>query len=584
MIQMKEKPNLTKIDKTQPGLKDLFRLTQPKKSWLVISIVASILSSLVGLAVPMLIQKMVDKSFAGISLQQGIWVVALFVGQALLTCLTIYFLAYTGHFMVKKIREKLAHQSIYFPIPYFQVERPGELVSRTINDTNLIKDFVSDNIPTFISGIVTLICAVFILFYMDWKMTLIIFLAIPIAAVVIVPLGKKIFGISKETQEQTAKFSADFGQVLTASPLVKASNGEEKVEAEMNDGINNLFEYGKKEAKVIATLNPIISVVVMGIIMGIVAYGGYRVSQGTLSAGTLIAFILYLFQVITPIVAFGTFFTSLQKVKGATERIMTLLDEPIEDLKSGEAVLNTKGMLTFESIHFSYSDDQPLLADINFTADPGQTVAFVGPSGSGKSTLFSLIESFHQPQAGVIRYGTQDIADLSLQEWRRKIGYVQQESMMLSGTIRDNLTFGLDHDISEAELDRVMSLACGKEIIERLPERYESLVGERGSLLSGGERQRIAIARAFLRNPDVLLLDEATASLDSHSEKVVQEGLQNLMVNRTTLIIAHRLSTVVEADKIIFLEHGKITGVGTHQELLKTHELYREFSAQQLTN
>ena len=584
MLQLKEKESIKKMNKNQPGLKELFQLTQPKKSWLAISVISSVFASLVGLAVPMIIQKMVDKSFSGISFNQGIMVVILFVGQAVLSCITIYLLAYTGHFMVKKIREKLAHQSIYFPISYFQVERPGELVSRTINDTNLIKDFVSENIPTFISGIVTLICAIFILFYMDWKMTLLIFLAIPLAAIVIVPLGKKIFSISKKTQEQTAMFSADFGQVLSASPLVKASNGEEAVEADMKNGINKLFTYGKKEARIIATLNPIMSIVVMGIIMGIVAYGGYRVSQGTLSAGTLIAFILYLFQVVTPIVAFGTFFTSLQKVKGATERIINLLAEPIEDLTTGEAVNINEGSLEFESVCFSYNEEAPLLQEINFSANINQTVAFVGPSGSGKSTLFSLIESFHQPKSGKIKYGKKDVTEFSLKEWRKKIGYVQQESMMLSGSIKDNLTFGLERDVSEAELDHVMELACGKEIIERLPERYHSLVGERGSLLSGGERQRIAIARAFLRNPDILLLDEATASLDSHSEKVVQEGLQNLMKNRTTLVIAHRLSTVVNADQIVFLDHGKITGIGTHQELLKTHEMYREFSTQQLTH
>ncbi|MEG0551898.1 MAG: ABC transporter ATP-binding protein [Vagococcus sp.] len=574
---MKEKNNKT-------GLKELIRLTKPKKSWLMISAMASVLASLVSLAVPMIIQKMVDKSFSGISLQEGVLVIALFVGQALFNCIAIYLLVYTGHFMVKEIRMKLAHQSIYFPVSYFQVERPGELVSRTINDTNLIKDFVSENIPTFISGVVTLSCATVILFYMDWKMTLIIFLAIPIVAIAIVPLGKKIFSISKKTQEETALFSADFGQILSALPLVKVSNGEEKAEKEMENGINKLFEFGKREAKIIATLNPIMSIVVMGIIMGIVAYGGYRVSQGTLSAGTLIAFILYLFQVVSPIIAFGTFFTSLQKVNGATERIIKLLDEPIEDLTTGESVNVNDGSISFEKVDFSYNKETVLLQQINFYAQQNQTVAFVGPSGSGKSTLFSLIESFYQPKSGKIKYGKKDITEFSLKEWRRKIGYVQQESMMLSGSIRDNLTFGLEREVTEKELDSVMELACGKEIIDRLPEGYHSLVGEKGSLLSGGERQRIAIARAFLRNPDILLLDEATASLDSHSEKVVQEGLQNLMENRTTLVIAHRLSTVVNADKIIFLDHGEITGIGTHQELLENHKMYREFSMQQLTN
>lgn len=566
------------------GLKELFRLTQPKKSWLVIAFGASILSSLAGLGVPLFTQNLIDRSFSGISLGQGVLVIGLFILQALFSALTIYLLSYIGHHMVKIIREKLTTQSIHFPLNYFQIERPGELVSRTLNDTLLVKSFVSDSLPSFVSGVVTLVVAIAILLYMDWKMTLLIFLAVPIGAVVIIPVGKKIFELSKKTQDETADFSAEFGQVLASSALVKASNAEANAVQEINDGVNRLFSYGKREAKIQAVIQPIVSLVIMGLVMGIIAYGGYRVANGTLSAGTLIAFIMYLFQVMGPIVSFGTFFTDMQKVKGATERITVLLREPIEDLFQGETITVNGESLEFRQVSFRYNEDKVALEDINFTAMANQTTAFVGPSGSGKSTLFTLIEEFYQPEQGQIFIGDHPIADYSLSSWRRQIGYVQQESMLLSGSIRDNLTYGLNREVTDGELDHVMALACGTEIMQKLPLGYQSEVGERGAMLSGGERQRVAIARAFLRDPKILLLDEATASLDSQSEEVVQEALRNLMEGRTTLVIAHRLSTVVNADKIIFVEDGRITGQGTHQELLEHHSLYRTFASHQLTS
>lgn len=577
-----KKGQSTQTDK-KPGLSELFRLTKPKTSWILIAFGASIFSSLSGLVVPLFTQKMIDQSFTGITLQQGLFVVGMFILQAIMSAITIYLLSFVGHYMVKVVREKLTTQSIHFPLNYFQIERPGELVSRTLNDTVLIKDFVSDSLPTFVSGIVTLVVAIGILIYMDWKMTMIILVAIPFSALLLIPLGKKMFQISKENQAEMANFSAEFGQILSSSALVKASNAEEQAETSIHQGVNRLFSFGKREARISAIVQPVFSLVMMGVVMGIVAYGGLRVANGTLSAGTLIAFIMYLLQVMGPIVSFGTFFSAMQKVKGATERIMVLLHEPTENLGQGEAINLAGESLEFADVSFSYDEDKDILKQISFTAKANQTTAFVGPSGGGKSTIFTLIEEFYSVDSGQIKIGNQSIKEYSLHSWRSQIGYVQQESILLSGTIRDNLTYGLGREVSDEELDRVMALACGTEIINKLPKGYQSEVGERGSMLSGGERQRVAIARAFLRDPKILLLDEATASLDSQSEGIVQEALGNLMKGRTTLVIAHRLSTVVHADQIIFIEKGQVTGKGTHHELLKKHPLYYEFATQQLT-
>jgi len=300
--------------------------------------------------------------------------------------------------------------------------------------------------------------------------------------------------------------------------------------------------------------------------------------------------LIYLFQIITPFTMMASFFTAFQKAMGATERIHELLNTPQEQPSGNEGRAASERQakpdfsqpLVFDGVSFSYDADKRILSDIRLTIRPGQTVAFVGPSGAGKTTIFSLIERFYAPTEGRIRLGETDIADLSLPLWRQAIGYVSQDSPLMSGTIRDNICYGIDRRIDDRELKQAAELANAAEFIARLPAGYDTEVGERGVRLSGGQRQRIAIARALLRNPQLLLLDEATSSLDSESEALVQQALQNLKKDRTTLVIAHRLSTVFEADQIIVLERGRITGQGTHEELLNTHPLYQKLVNQQM--
>ena len=283
--------------------------------------------------------------------------------------------------------------------------------------------------------------------------------------------------------------------------------------------------------------------VVMVVIVMIIGYGGMRVANGTMSTGALVAFLLYLFQIIFPITSFAMFFTQLQKAKGATERIIDILELPLEEGQDGLEMDITNKPIQVVDVSFAYEEDEPVLENVSFEAQPGEMIAFAGPSGGGKTTMFGLLERFYEPTAGEIRIGDTPIKELSMASWRSQIGYVSQESAMMAGTIRENLCYGLEdgENISDERLWEVTEMAYADEFIKTFSNGLDTEVGERGVKLSGGQRQRIAIARAFLRDPKILMMDEATASLDSQSEGVVQDALTRLMEGRTTFVIAHQI-------------------------------------------
>jgi ATP-binding cassette subfamily B protein AbcA/BmrA len=417
-------------------------------------------------------------------------------------------------------------------------------------------------------------------------MTLLMLISVPLTLMIMMPLGRKMAKISRGLQDETAVFTGHITQTLSEIRLMKASTAEKIEEDNGYSGIDKLFSFGLKEARIFALIGPIMQLMIMVVIVLIIGYGGMRVVSGTMSTGALIAFLLYLFQIIMPITSFAMFFTQLQKAKGATERIIEILDQPLEEGQEGIEMEISNLPIKVDNVSFAYSEEQPVIEGVSLEAQPGQMVAFVGPSGGGKTTMFGLLERFYEPTAGEIRIGNTPIQSLSLSSWRSQIGYVPQESAMMAGTIRENLYYGLEDgdNIPDERLWEVAKMAYADQFIADFPKGLDTEVGERGVKLSGGQRQRIAIARAFLRDPKILMMDEATASLDSQSEGIVQEALTRLMEGRTTFVIAHRLSTIVDADKIFFIEKGRVTGVGTHSELIQSHTLYREFAEQQLAN
>lgn len=575
---------MSKIKK-QTGWRPFFQLvkhTKPSKLMVAIALLLSLGTTGVGLLVPLFTKNLInDFSLSSLTPGRIMLLVAAIVVQALTSGFSIYLLNRIGQSVVAGIRDQLWKKLLILPVSYFDEHPSGETVSRMTNDTSVVKGLISEHLANFINGIISIIGSIIVLIILDWKMTLLMFIAIPLSALILVPLGKKMHHISKGMQDETASFTSILQQVLSEIRLVKASNAEKLEYENGKKGIMNLFAFGLKEAKIQALIGPLMSLVMMALLVLILGYGGMRVSTGAITAGALVAFIMYLFQIIMPMAQLAQFFTQFQKATGATERIRAILDADIE--KDGnQLVENMNETIHIHNIHYHYNNGEEVLKDINFTIEAGKTTAIVGPSGSGKTTLFSLFERFYAPQKGAISIGDESIQDFSLLSWRSQIGYVSQESPIVAGTIRDNICYGLDRAVSDEELRKVAKMAYADQFISELPHGFDTEVGERGMKLSGGQRQRIAIARAFLRNPKILMLDEATSSLDSKSEKVVQLALGNLMKGRTTIVIAHRLSTVIDSDQIIFLEKGKITGKGTHEELFNTHSLYREFAEQQL--
>ncbi|MBN8203690.1 MULTISPECIES: ABC transporter ATP-binding protein [Bacillaceae] len=576
------------MDKKQKSLKPFISLilsTKIPKTALIIGLTASILTTLTGLLVPLLTKNLVDGfSVESLSVPLIIGIGAAFIVQAIISGISIYLLSYVGQKVVARLRDRMWMKLIRLPVSYFDKQSSGQTVSRVVNDTSIVRELITNHFPQFITGIISIIGAIIILLVMDWKMTLLMLTSVPITLAIMIPLGRKMAKISRGLQDETAIFTGNITQTLGEIRLMKSSTAEQNEEEKGLDGIDKLLGYGLREARIFAMIGPTMYLIMMVVIVMIIAYGGMRVASGTMSTGSLVAFLLYLFQIIMPITSFAMFFTQLQKAKGATERIIEILEEPLEDGQDGiEMDISSKPIL-IDNVSFSYSAEESVLENISLEAQPGQMIALAGPSGSGKTTLFGLLERFYEPTDGEIKIGDTPIQEISLKSWRSQIGYVSQESAMMAGTIRENLCYGLENSksITDEELWEVAKMAYADQFIADFPKGLDTEVGERGVKLSGGQRQRIAIARAFLRDPKILMMDEATASLDSQSEGIVQQALTRLMEGRTTFVIAHRLSTIVDADRIVFIEKGHVTGIGTHSELTQSHDLYREFAEQQL--
>lgn len=455
--------------------------TKPPLLLMGIALAMSMGSTLVGLSIPLFTKNLVDSfSLASLDRIHIIGLAAAFIMQAVAAGISIYLLNRAGQTVVASLRDRLWKKHLHLPIAYYDKNQTGEMISRIINDTGIVKGLITENLTNLITGSISIIGAIGVLLYLDWKMTLLIIMVIPLSMLFLMPLGRRMYKISKGLQEETGKFNAVLGRVLTEIRLVKVSNAERVEYDNGKQGIDHLFRYGLREGRIQAFIAPLMYFVLMLLFVTIVGYGGLRVSSGELTSGDLVAFLLYLFQIVMPITQVSNFFTQFQKAMGATERIIATLKVNEEVLDSGVTLQDSQRAIRLEKVSYAYESGEPVLRDISLTVEPGKVTAIVGPSGGGKTTLFSLLERFYEPQSGIIRMGTESVNDMSLKSWRSQIGYVSQESPLIAGTIRDNITYGTEREISEQELQQAARLAYADVFIDELPKQYETEVGERG--------------------------------------------------------------------------------------------------------
>lgn len=570
--------------KQQNPLFFLFKRLSWPYGLIIAAVIITSLGSLSGLLVPLFTGRIVDK-FSVSSINWGMIGIfgAIFLVNALLSGVGLYLLSKIGEKIIYAIRSILWEHIIQLKMPFFDKNESGQLMSRLTDDTKVINEFISQKLPNLLPSVLTLIGSLIMLFIMDWKLTLLTFITIPIFVFIMIPLGRVMQKISTNTQSEIANFSGLLGRVLTEMRLVKVSNTErlELDNAQVN--LKKIYNLGLKQAKISAIVQPISGVVMLLTIAIILGFGALEIGTGAITPGTLIAMIFYVIQLSMPLINLSTLVTDYKRAVGASQRIHEIMQEPIEPteaLSESKDEIVEDGELSFENVDFKY-DVKKILNDVTFNIPQGKVSAFVGPSGSGKSTIFNLIERMYDIENGDIKYNHRSIYDIPLSKWRNKIGYVMQSNSMMSGSIRDNILYGINRKVTDDELIEYAKLANCHEFIMQFDEGYDTMVGERGLKLSGGQRQRIDIARSFVKNPDILLLDEATANLDSESEVKIQEALETLMEGRTTVVIAHRLSTIKKAGQIIFIDKGQVTGKGTHGELMASHEKYKNFVTSQ---
>ncbi|MGF2716418.1 ABC transporter ATP-binding protein [Bacillus cereus] len=563
------------------SIKKMWKITNPSKIHFISGLVLSIVSSVISLIIPLLIKDIMDELSKGISFGLISQISILLILEIIFSAFSLYLLSKVGEEIVKNLRDKLWEKFLKLPVKYYNDNKSGEMVSRITSDTTAIVNIISSEIVDLITSCITLILSLIILFTLDVPMTLVLILVVPITLFIVIPLGEKVYDLSFQEQNKMSQLTAYLSQTLSEIKLVKSYNTELKEAGNGKKHFEFLYKNGIKRAKINSILTPVLGTFTTLVLIGVIGFGAWRVDQGLISSGELVAFLLYLFQIMSPFIQMNHFLTSFQEAKGSMKRLFDILEEEEEVQVVTKTCIGSPTQLEFKDVSFGYDEKENVIEDISFKIKKGSLTALVGPSGSGKSTVFSLIERFYDPTNGDILLDDVSYKNIHVEEWRQKFSYVSQDTPIFSGTVRDNILYGKNDKVTDDKLIEIAKFANAHEFIVGLSDGYNTQVGERGNQLSGGQKQRIAIARALMRDADFLLLDEATANLDSDSEKQVQKAINTLIHKQTTFVIAHRLSTIVHADQIIVLEDGRITGFGTHDELLSNHEYYQKVIKQQ---
>jgi len=572
-------------DTARGSPKDLLRLlayAKPYRSRLGIALLSLVVAGVLGLAFPQVVRLLINAAF--VELDSGklnrlaLLLVGVFATQAGFSFLRTYLLSYTGERIVADVRTQVYNHLTSLPVSFFANRRVGELTSRLASDVSVVQTVTTGSITELLRSGLLLIGGVAIIFVTNFRLSLLMLAIVPVVIVSAHLYGRYVRKLSTKVQDRLAEANSVLEETLSAIRIVQSFVREPYERARYRDRIQDSLQLAVKRAVASGGFIAFIILVVYSGIAVVLWFGSRMVISGQMTAGDLIAFVLYTFFVGGAVGGMTELYGQFNQAIGATRRVFELLDTKpeIKDPENPEQLTNVRGHVRLNDVHFTYPDERamPVLKGISIEARPGEIIALVGPSGAGKSTLVALIPRFYDVSSGAIQIDGHDIRSLRLADLRSAVGMVPQETTLFGGPIRENIAYG-KLNASDEEIHAVARAAHAHEFIAEFPDGYETIVGERGVKLSGGQRQRIAIARALLKDPAILILDEATSSLDSESERLVQDALETLMQGRTTFVIAHRLSTVRRADRIVVLDQGRIVEEGTHEQLLSNGGLYK---------
>jgi ABC transporter fused permease/ATP-binding protein len=578
---------------TRTGLKRLvrlFRFIKPQRYVFALGLVFLVLSSLTTLVFPMLMGDLIDSANGG-AIEKinktGYILLVIFAATAVFSYFRIYLFAIVTQKTLALLRQTTYNHLIKLPMAFFSSRRVGELNSRISADIALLQETFTSTLAQFIRQVITIVGGITLLTIISPRLTLFMLAFVPIVAIIARVFGAFIRRLSKKTQDKVAESNTIVEETLQAVANVKAFANEAFEIFRYKKKTDEVIDVALQGAKYRGLFVSFIFFAMFGSIVSVIWYGVYLVNQGAgMTSGDLIKFVLYTVFIAGSISGMADLYSQIQKAIGATENLLDILDEEPEQISEFANKNGTccTGEVKFRNVTFAYPTrkDVTVLHDISFSVNKGKQVALVGPSGAGKSTITQLLFRFYDPIEGDILIDSRSIKDYDLGELRGNMAIVPQEVLLFGGTIKENIEYGKPN-ASEAEIIEAAKQANAWEFITQFPEKLETKVGERGVQLSGGQRQRIAIARAILKDPAILILDEATSSLDSESERLVQDALQKLMNGRTSIVIAHRLSTIHSADKIIVIDKGEVQEMGTHEELLaQENGIYRKLSALQI--